>query len=333
MLAHGANIGHGYVKYLIIGDDGTEYPPIIYPALIARASGSVIGALRDTPTFRVGEHTYWVGETALLSSSPITNLTQQRLSDPIFIPILLQHAVQQMPHNGSSEVICVTGLPATWAQDTEKVQALGARLRSATSCYATIKVVPEPLGLVYSLLLDTHGTVTGDQTLAAGKLGIVDMGHHTLDIGVIDRLRPLTDSLDTFQLGSAQPLKKIRSRLSAAFERELSLHETDQAVRQQTLTIAGRPQPLPTHWDRPLIEHGETIAARLAEAWGSGAQLDALLIGGGGAAVEALTAPMQHRFPQARIVPDPQMAVARGFARLARYLATREHPQEQETPQ
>jgi hypothetical protein len=42
---------------------------------------------------------------------------------------------------------------------------------------------------------------------------------------------------------------------------------------------------------------------------------------------------MQHRFPQARIVPDPQIAVARGFARLARYLASREHPQEQETPQ
>jgi hypothetical protein len=242
----------------------------------------------------------------------------------VFIPVLVHHVGQHLPRNGDRTGICVTGLPATWAQDAEKAQALGARLRSATSCYTTIKVIPEPLGMLYSVLLDSDGQTNGDQTLAAGRVGIVDIGHHTIDICVVDTLHPLADSLDTYQMGSAHPLKRVRSQLSAHFERELSLHATDQAVRQQALTIAGRRRTLPTSWDRPLVEHGQAVAARLTEAWGSGSQLDAVFIGGGGAELSQLVAPLRHRFAHAQVVPDPQLAIARGYARLARRLVQQE---------
>jgi hypothetical protein len=119
-------------------------------------------------------------------------------------------------------------------------------------------------------------------------------------------------------------LKQIRAHLSAHFERELSLHAVDLAIRQDALKIAGRTQSLPTGWDRPLIEAGEAIAARLTEAWGSGNQFDAVLIGGGGAELAQLVAPLRQRFPHAQIVPDPQIAVARGYARLARRMVQQE---------
>jgi hypothetical protein len=326
MYAHGANIGHGYVKYLIIDEHGNEHPPIVFPALLAPASRSVAGAIQQTSVVQVGEHAYWVGNDALFADAPLTNLSQQRLTHPTFIPVLVQHVFQQVQGNGSLAGSCVTGLPATWAQDVEKAQALGARLRSATGCYTTIKVIPEPLGMVYSVLLDPAGQTADDPTLIAGRIGIIDIGHHTIDICVVDTLRPLADTLDTYQMGSAHPLTRIRSRLSAAFERDLSLHATDQAVRQHTLTIAGRSRTLPAGWDQPLIAHGEAVAARLTEAWGSGSQLDAVLIGGGGAELPQLVTPIRQQFAHAQVVPDPQLAIARGYARLARRLVQQEVP-------
>jgi hypothetical protein len=324
MYAHGPNIGHGFVKYIVIDDHGTEYSPVVFPAMIAPASDTVAGAICDAPVVQVGDAHYWVGDDALLADAPITNLTQQRLTDPVFIPTLLQHGLPQLQHNGSLTGICVTGLPATWARDVEKARDLGARLRSATSCYTTIKVIPEPLGLVYSLLLNSDGQLVGDPTLARGRIGIVDIGHYTVDICVIAALRPLADSLDTSHMGSAIPLKRIRSQMTAHFEREFSLHAIDQMVRTRQINIAGRSRTLPQDWERPLIDHGAAIASWLTEAWGSGSQLDAVLIGGGGAELDLLTEPIRTRFPHAQLVPEPQLAIARGYARLARRLARQE---------
>ena len=39
---HGPNIGHGNVKYVIIGKDGIEIAPIVFPAMIARAAARLV---------------------------------------------------------------------------------------------------------------------------------------------------------------------------------------------------------------------------------------------------------------------------------------------------
>jgi hypothetical protein len=57
------------------------------------------------------------------------------------------------------------------------------------------------------------------------------------------------------------------------------------------------------------------------EAWGSGRQFNAILVGGGGVQVPALTAAIQAHFRHAQVLPEGQMAVALGYARLGRLLA------------
>jgi hypothetical protein len=318
---HGPNLGHGYVKYVLIDHDGTELPPIIFPALIAPAGRAVVGALDRVPTSLVGLQRYWTGEDALLAPAPLSLLAQERLFDPIFIPALLRGALDRFGSlNGAGGGVCVTGLPATWAADHEKARLLGERLRAAHPAFSEIRVIPEPLGLVYSVLLDRDGQLVGDAALIAGRIGVVDLGHLTVDLAVIQRLAPIPTALDTYQLGTVMPLGQIRARLSAHFARELTLHETDQAVRVGRLRIAGRERALPPQWDRPLIEHGQALAARLIEAWGSGAQLDAILLGGGGAALAPLVSAIQRHFPHAQVIAEPQLAIARGYARLARRL-------------
>ena len=320
---HGPNIGHGYVKYVLIDRDGSELPPIVFPALIARADRAVAGAFTQIRAVAVEGVAYWTGEDALYAPAPLTSLAQQRLSDPIFIPALVAGALDRLGYlNGAAGGICVSGLPATWASDPTKAQLLGARIRAATSMFGAgaIRIIPEPLGGIYAALLDTHGQLVGDSALAAGTIGVVDLGHLTVDVALIRKLVPIPSSLDTWQLGTAQPLGAIRSVLSAHFERELSLFETDVVVRAGSLLIAGQRRPLPAHWDQPLIMNAQAIVARLVEAWGSGARLDTILLLGGGAEVAPLTDAIRQRFPHALPLAQPQSAIARGYARLARRL-------------
>jgi hypothetical protein len=188
---HGPNIGHGYVKYVVIDREGNELEPVVFPAMVSRAGRSVAGAIAHVDTVSAGGAQWWTGEDALLAPSPLTILAQERLSDPAFVPALLRSALKRLGNlNGASSGVCVTGLPATWAADTEKARARGAHLRDAHSGYSGIRVIPEPLGLVYAEALDNHGQVAGDPALLEGQVAVVDLGHHTVDVAVLRRLVP-----------------------------------------------------------------------------------------------------------------------------------------------
>lgn len=316
---HGPNIGHGYVKYVIIDQAGQELPPIVFPAQVARAAAAAEGALASAPQVALGGATWWTGDDALLGA-PLTMLAQDRLIHPTFIPALVAGALERCGRlNGSAHGACVTGLPATWSEDVQKAQALGARLRSAYP-YDQIRVIAEPLGLAYAAALDNHGQVAGDAAITAGRVGVIDLGHLTVDVAELLKLAVVRGSYDTWQLGTAGPLRTIRAQLGAATERELSLAETDQVVRAGGVRVAGQLQALPAGWDRPLIERGEEVVSRLRERWGRGGHLDLILVGGGGAEVPQLADAIRAAFPHAAVVDRPQTAIARGYARLARRL-------------
>jgi plasmid segregation protein ParM len=249
-------------------------------------------------------------------------LSQERLQDPAFLPALLKGALQRLGQLASFDpAFCVSGLPATWAIDTDKARALGARLREGNAAYSAVRVIPEPLGVIYAQLLDTHGQLVGPEALRLGRVAVVDLGHHTADLAIVNRLVVEPASLQTFALGTARPLGELRARLGAAFERDLSMAEVDQVARSGEIMVAGQRYGLPDGWDRPLRENAAAIVAKLAEAWGSGGSLDAILIGGGGAAMPQLAEAILGRFRHAMVVDEPQLAVARGYARLARKLA------------
>lgn len=312
---HGPNLGHGYVKYVCIDERGVELPPVVFPAVVAPAGAHVSGALGLAPAVEAAGRRWWVGEDAALSPAATTMLAQERLADPAFLPALLRAALSRLgaPATGP----CVTGLPATWAQHPELARRLGARIREAVAGYRSIRVIAEPLGLMYAALLDNDGEVTGDPALAHGRVGVVDLGHGTADVAELARALPVDGTLDTWaELGAAVPLRQIRAAL--AVERPLTLEQADQAVRAQALTVAGERRPLPRGWDEPLLRHGAAIVSRLREVWREGAHLDAILVGGGGAELEPLAAAIRRAFPHAVIVDRPQTAIARGYARLAR---------------
>ena len=217
----------------------------------------------------------------------------------------------------------MSGLPATWSLDRTLASALAERLRAAAKL-GKVKIIAEPLGLLYAALLDNNGDVAGDDRLQSGTVAVVDLGHHTVDVAVMERMIPQADALATYELGTARPLHAIQQRLQVTFNVQLSPYRVDQAIRAGRLTHGAIDSPLPHGWDKPLRENAKNIVTKLAEAWGSGLQFDAIIVGGGGAEVPIIAQAIQERFPSnAKIVPDGQMAVALGYARLGRLLARR----------
>ncbi|HEU4322407.1 MAG TPA: ParM/StbA family protein, partial [Roseiflexaceae bacterium] len=220
----------------------------------------------------------------------------------------------------NADVYGVSGLPGSWADDAELGKHLYNRLKDGLpGVFSKILVIAEPEALALSQLLDSDGNETGDPKYRDGRGLVVDLGSHTDDGSIIDKRRKVRGSTRTYQTGMVAALTQIKNLLSAKFDRTFSLHETDLAVREGIVRIGGgRTAPLPNHWDAPINELADQAALNLRADYGNGSDLDFVLLGGGGALQPRKVAAIQRLYPFAQVVDDPQMAIARGYARLAR---------------
>lgn len=320
LLAHGVNVGYAYTKYVLNLPTGDEQS-VVFPSLLAPAQGQLQGALRRIEVYDLKGQQWWVGEDALLGQYT-SDLRQDRLNDRHFIPVMVRAAVNKL-RIPDMRGVCVSGLPASWSEDKEKGLALAEHLRyggRGLYDFRPIKIINEPLAVVYSQALDVFGEVTDNETLVEGRVAVVDLGHYTVDVVIVNALRPEPKTLATYTLGTSTALSRIRSMINGAYELDLSLYEVDQSLRRGTVKVAGQEQELPKGWDSTLMHNGDEIASRLTEEWKRGANIDCVLIAGGGAELAPLAQAIAHRFQQSIIAGDGQIAIARGYARFARRL-------------
>jgi hypothetical protein len=312
--SYGLNIGHGFVKSVVSSlasaDDGHI---VVFPSQIAPAPAAVEGACSDRARYEAGGAQWFAGYEAP-SRSAQTLLSSQRLSSPVFVPVLTQAALDA--HGATQLGYCVTGLPATWSLDPQKCRQLAERLRQGTDLFAKIRVIAEPLGLIHALSLNSVGDVTGDPALRDGVVLVVDWGFHTLDLAIVDRLFPDRTTFRTFDLGMARALVQIQAQLQAVFGRDYSLHEVDEAVRSREIKAAGGWHPLPAGWDAPIVQLGVDAVGRITESVGLGAGVDLLLLGGGSVGDPRLAEALIAAFPNSLIDHEPQTAIARGYRNL-----------------
>jgi hypothetical protein len=218
--------------------------------------------------------------------------------------------------------LCVTGLPGSWAEDEALCHRLYTQLRDTLpGYYAKVRVIAEQEALAFCVMLDSNGELSGDPRYRDGRGLALDLGHHTDDAGKLDRARRVKGSFRTYPTGTARALTQIKNQLIAVFDRDFAIHEVDRAIREGFVRLGGgRRAPLPAHWDRPLIENAELLANNLQADYGTGNDLDYLLLGGGAALQEIKVDAIKTLYPFAEVVDDPQFAIARGYARLARRL-------------
>lgn len=322
----GFNIGHGWTKIVVLAAD-TAPATLVFPSLVTPAVRQTMHDLVQLPTVKLGGTHHWVGEDAQRTGVP-PEFTQTRIQDEWYIPILVKGAMQRLSERGlpMAELLatakCVSGLPAAWSRNPALCRTLAERIRQGLSpvSVGSVRVMAEPVGAVYSAMLNDQGGVEDDRYRTT-KVAVVDLGTGTVDTAVVDALVTDPASLMTYQLGTVEPITQLQQTLSAQVQVDLPWHAVEAAVRTGRIVWGAIDEPLPDGWEAPFAATGLAVAAKLEQSWKRGLQFTSIMLGGGGAEIPALVAPILTRFRNATLLPDPQLAIARGYARYGRFLS------------
>lgn len=311
MKAIGLIVGHGFVKA------ASATTSVAFPAVAAPAGAAEYAAEtgRGDERLRMNGSGEWlVGQEAITFAPQrlVSILDRARYTSPSFAA-LARHALGLVAKEKEALSI-LTGMPQAWFSDTAARTALETAIIHAAAPWeqVTVKVAPEAAGVFYAYVFES-GRLDTERT--RGSVGVIDAGYRDVNVALFDGGRYVAG--ESVAGGMSDALKEVRRLISQAYGLELSLHEVDQVVRQQCLTLNGLQRPLPDGAHAALVRGLDTVIATARSLWPNGGRtLRAIVLGGGGARV--LGERIQQAFPQA-VVPgdDPQLAGARGFAAAA----------------
>jgi plasmid segregation protein ParM len=313
----GLDIGYGYTKAV------TSTAEVVFPSVVGQAeriryesdliSENGRGIHLVTPD---GER--FVGELALLQSRiKWTPQDRGRVNSRTMVT-LAQAAFSELGVSG--EVALVTGLPVEWYGDrealTEQLKGRHVIRRCGGGCpvvnVSQVLVVPQPFGSLFALILDRDGKLINED-LARGRVGVIDVGMHTTDFVLVDRLRYVEKGSGSLTTALSRVHELTGRAILDAHSLQLTLHEVDAALRQGTVQVYGKAKDVFRLSEPALQAVAEEVKAKAGTLWGDGRDLSAVLVTGGGAL--ALGHRILSQYPHAVTIPNAAMANVRGFLR------------------
>jgi plasmid segregation protein ParM len=231
----------------------------------------------------------------------------------------------------------VTGLPiSSYREKTEEltkqllgrhsfmtVDPAGKRRRTVLEI-AEVKVMPQPFGSLYDLLLNDVGEIANRDILQE-KVGIVDVGFQTSDFTVSDRISFLERASGSTESGIARAFSAIAGKVREKSGVSVEIYRLYDAMMQGRIKVRGSTFDL-----NRLIEHVFTqlatdLATEANRLWSDEWDMDSILITGGGGTV---LAPYLTPLLRGRVLPvdgnrDGRLNNVRGFWKYGRHLWAR----------
>lgn len=315
LICWGHNPGQRYCKdTLTVNSQRRDLRP--YPAVIAPwQSSDDTGLARKSKdlTAHVGGRHYIGGAAA--ERLPLGNrqMANGRLepNSPMY-QALAQMSVQHAGLKGKPPVLIATALPVAWRDATAEEQ-IKTHLRAGLRDLVSIKeiyVQSEPNAVIGYEMLDDAGQIRTDQAaLAKGLVCVGDIGGATLNRSVVEGLRALPGQAASPLFGSRQVVEALMQQSGQQYidaERRL-----EAAARQSGQDAAA---------DALLEQYREAVIGELQRAWSSFKPVAYLFAGG---TAHWLADELRRAFKGARIVANPQQAIAIGLWRYARRKALR----------
>ena len=315
LICWGHNPGQRFVKdTLTVNGMRKDLRP--YPAVIAPWQSSDDTALarktRDLTAHVGGRH--YIGGAAA-ERLPLGNrqMANGRLeaNSPMY-QALIQMSAQHAQLKDRPTVLIATALPVAWRDDAAEEQ-IKAHLRTGLRDLVTIRdiyVQSEPNAVIGYEMLDDDGQIRTDQALLAkGLVCVGDIGGATLNRSVVEGLRALPGQAASPLLGSRQIVEALM---------QLSGQQYVDAERR--LEAAARQNGHDAAADALLAQYRESVIGELQRAWSSFKPVAYLFAGG---TAHWLANDLKKAFKGARIVANPQQAIAVGLWRYARRKAMR----------
>lgn len=315
VLCWGHNPGQRFVKDTLTSNgarrDLRPYPAVIAPWATSDDTG-LSRKLKDLTAMVGGA--YYIGGAAA-ERLPLQNrqMANGRLepNSPMY-QALAQMSAQHAGLKSKPTVLIATALPVAWRDDTAEDQ-IKAHIRTGLRDIVTIRdiyVQSEPNAVIGYEMLDDDGQIRTDQAaLAKGLVCVGDIGGATLNRSVVEGLRALPGQAASPLLGSRQVVEAL-----------MQISGQQYVDAEKRLEAAARGERGDCAAAALLMQYREAVIGEFQRAWSSFKPVAYLFAGG---TAHWLADDLRRAFGKARIVTNPQQAIAIGLWRYARRKAAR----------
>ena len=325
----GMDIGFHAVKALTGGRD-----PALFPSFVTRPVESLFSLNGHTTMIVNSQHGRWlVGDEAIKKGiAGARKETAAWIASPEYMA-LFYGALSELTAATNAEINLVTGLPLSdFERDRKDLRdrLLGVHQfvregrRGQSLKVESVRVVPQAWGAVLALLLDDKGRIVRPE-LARSKVGVLDIGGHTVNYLSVDGLSDIPSETQGTARGAWNVVRAVREHFDVSHPglSRLRDHAVMQAiVTGETWEAGERVDLVPVV--KPIIDDiGREIVDTAAQYWGPGAAtMRQVIVCGGGAYLWGDH--IKAAFRQAVVLESPELANAQGFYRFAAHLGARQ---------
>jgi plasmid segregation protein ParM len=321
----GVDDGYASTKIVIFG--GQEMPVVEFAipsrarsgeqgiaSIDDRGDGKTVSARYETENVKFSVGDFADSESSRFDEYPYSKMNR----------VIVHHALRVAGLAGRP-VRIATGLPFSsyyknQARNAELIAKKDASIRlavAATDATPTAQIVDhrvyaEGVGAWIDAVIDNDGK--GNRDLLNQHVGIIDIGGRTTDIVVMlpNRIVDFKRS-GSAEIGVSNVIEAVAEAALAKFGTAVPHYMIEQALRTGKVTLWSRPEDISDLIRAAVASAMDRLAREVSKRLGSGIDLDRVLLVGGGAHVFVDAAKF---FPHLQVVPNPEFANARGFAKF-----------------
>jgi plasmid segregation protein ParM len=327
----GLDIGYGVVK-VVTDDSAFAFPSVMGHAREIKFQQDTIQQKYPGDQISDDEGTWFVGDLALAQLPPgellrlrgrtanektMGNTFRQRLAKVAFGMLVVGVWGRDVIHLRIS-----AGLPVDHMRDAAdlKEALLGQHLIKTDSCevianVTDVIVMPQPYGSAYSQMLTPNGEINIYHTYM--RTGIVDVGTYTVDIALDDDGEFVDSESGSVEGGVSIAQERISAMLERDYREKMPYKIIEQVLRTGIFTASGKPIDYSDEVEEALSPLRSATVNLMSEKWQRGTTVDVIYLSGGGA--ELVYEQVVEAFPQTKLVPEAQMANARGYLYYANF--------------
>ena len=220
-----------------------------------------------------------------------------------------------------------SGLPVDHMRDAAELKEalLGQHLIQTDACevianVTEVMVMPQPYGSAYAMMLTPTGEINVYHTYM--RTGVVDVGTYTVDIILDDDGDYVDAESGSVESGVYTAQERIAEMLERDYREKMPHRIIEQVLRTGIFTASGKPVDYSEEVEEALAPLRSATVNLMSEKWQRGTTVDVIYLSGGGA--ELVYEQVVEAYPQTKLVPDAQMANARGYLHYAHFAARKE---------
>jgi len=286
------DLGFGQVKAM--SDTGrVEYPSAVGSFRPVRFTSGMEGQeLKDKLCLEYAGKRYFIGDIAFTQSAPRVTMNSERFTSHEGLALMMS-ALLLLARCQAEEMKLVAGLPVNeYAglkddySDTLKgkhyaqlISPDGKEGEFYRFDVDDVMILPQPIGTIFDKVLDDAGELA-DKALAGGRVAVLDIGKHTVDLALTDSLQFVDRSSISFNdVGLFDAFKDLSLALKGEGY-DLPADSLEPYIRGNRKLDC-----LPTLKEQSFATQAEKIISRVLNTWPDLWTFDKIYITGGGALV------------------------------------------------